>query len=167
MASYEVRWPNLSCKARGPNEASAAYRQRIQANALYYPGTELVCYTCKDVFSDPKNVPLAEIEPRVIAASQNILILGQKMYAEILQGRDGERHPPATGKQWRKWRKELEAAVSEKPPNRYAGLGREARGLAERAAEEMRTIERKMGPGMGFFQRLWLRVQCIRLSRSW
>lgn len=83
------------------------------------------------------------MEPRVIVASQCILLVGQQIYAEIL-------NPPKEGsyvsqKQWRKWHAELEAAASQKPPKRYEGLGQEAKEMAGRAAEEMSTIERKMG----------------------
>lgn len=133
-------------------------------------GTGLERWTIDDIFKEPSKVEPSEVDPRVIVASQCILLVGHMIYAELLDPFKGEERTCANRKQWQRWHKELEAAVSEKPPQRYADLGEEARNMAERALEEMRTIEWKMGvPAVpiGFWKRLWLRMQCTRLSRSW
>lgn len=102
--------------------------------------------TCEDALGDPKNVDDSEREAYVMAACQWILIIGDKVYRDVLDRPEMKISP--TPKQWRKWREELQKAASEEGSSTYAGLQDEATLLAGRAAEEMRAIEVKMRTGL-------------------
>lgn len=79
-----------------------------------------------------------------MAACQWILILGDRIYRDVLGVGDGDFSPP-THKQWRMWRGELQIVAFDKLDSRYAGFRHEVRLLAGNAVEEMHAIELKMG----------------------